>query len=91
MAQEREFSDTYDAFKNNTKARKTGPLDKLRPIFIDGTICLGGRVQNKLDGCNADPILHSNSPVTKLIIQHYHEMYGHTGASQVLSSLRERF
>ena len=69
--------------------KKDSRLASLDPILHDGLLRVKGRLDSPLEKC---PIILPNSHhVTTLIIRSCHERNGHTGMSQVLSSLREKF
>jgi hypothetical protein len=69
------------------------PLRNLNPIFVDGVLRVGGRLQRASICYNASHpvILPQKHPVTQLIINHYHQMEGHVGSSQVLATIRQIF
>ena len=69
-------------------------LKKLNPrTFEDGILRVGGRLENSdiNDSAKHPVILPSNHEVTRLLIKHYHEANGHSGAQHTLANLRERY
>ena len=68
-------------------------VHRLDPFLHDGILRVGGRLSSS--ALNHDLIhpwlLPKDSPVTTLIVRHYHELLGHSGSNHVLSKLRERF
>lgn len=68
-------------------------LPKLVPILVDGLL--------RVAGCLSRPPLHDDlkhqiinakdSPLARLLIQHFQQKSGHSGSEYVLSLLRERF
>lgn len=72
---------------------KTSSLVKLSPIFEDGLLKVGGRLQNLDIQCSSkhQVILPSKSHVTKLIIRYFHESNGHIGRQQVLAMIRQSY
>jgi len=89
----------YDAFPNFSKTGssvdKQAPssLRKLRPILVKGILRVGGRLQySALSEEEKHPfILPKRHHVTKLIVQHYHELVGHSGTQHVLGATSEKF
>ena len=77
-------------FRNSSELQA---LQRLTPFLKDDILRVGGRLQRShLPEDTVHPIiLPSISPVTTLLIQHYHEREGHSGTLHVLSALRERF
>ena len=68
-------------------------LFKLNPVLVDGTIRVGGRLQNaRVSFDQKHPIIlpHSHH-VTDLVIRHYHKELHHVGASHIWTALRQRF
>ncbi|CAH8466083.1 unnamed protein product [Dicrocoelium dendriticum] len=74
------------------KARQ-GSLSRLCPILRDGILCLGGRLAySDYDSSFKFPvIIPPKHAVTALLIRFYHILEGHSGASQVLTSLRRKY
>ena len=71
----------------------TRSLFKLNPVLVDGTIRVGGRLQNAPVSFDLKhPIIlpHSHH-VTDLIIRHHHDELHHVGASHTWTALRQRF
>ncbi|MBM6549366.1 hypothetical protein H7673_10950 [Streptococcus dysgalactiae subsp. equisimilis] len=94
LLQAQHFKDEYEILTKEGNARllNSSILRRLRPYIIDGVIVLGGRVAYRIELMrSALAILPSNSKVTELVLQHYHEINGHVGASHVLSSVRRKF
>jgi hypothetical protein len=58
-----------------------------------GILCVGGRLEHASIPSESkhQMILPKSHHVVNLIIQHYHEMAGHSGKEYVLSLLRQRF
>ncbi|CAH8630974.1 unnamed protein product [Dicrocoelium dendriticum] len=73
-------------------ARRSG-LMRLCPILRGGLLCLGGRLAySEYENSFKFPaILPPKHPVTALLIRFYHLLEGHSGASQVLASLRRKY
>ncbi|CAH8572859.1 unnamed protein product [Schistosoma guineensis] len=72
---------------------KNSPLRILNPMMINGLLCVGGRLQiSSWPESRKHPIiLPSKHTITHLILQHYHTLEGHVGATQVMATVRERF
>ncbi|XP_063967618.1 uncharacterized protein LOC129271341 [Lytechinus pictus] len=75
------------------RQKASGPLDKLNPIITGGVLKVGGRLSRSTlaEDAKHPAILPRDNHVTDLIIQHYHEEVGHSGAVITLSAIRERF
>ncbi|KAH9592803.1 hypothetical protein MS3_00004602 [Schistosoma haematobium] len=61
--------------------------------MINGLLCVGGRLQiSSWPESRKHPIiLPSKHTITYLILQYYHTLEGHVGATQVMATVRERF
>ncbi|XP_046745774.1 uncharacterized protein LOC124411010 [Diprion similis] len=71
-----------------------GQLLQLSPLLDDkGHLRVGGRLKNSLlDPDEKHPyILPSRSPLTKLLIEHYHKETLHGGVQLTLATLRQRY
>jgi len=66
-------------------------LFKLNPVLVDGTIRVGGRLQNALVSFDLKHqiILTHSHHVMDLIIRHHHNELHHVGASHAWSALRQ--
>lgn len=69
------------------------PLRALRPVLLDGLLCVGGRLKNAVLalGRKHPAILPARGHVTQLILDHAHRMSGHASANQVLNELRLKY
>ena len=72
--------------------KKSSPICNLDPL-VDGLLRVGGQLQHaQLDEDHKHPvILPKDHRVTRLIMRHYHHIYGHSGRNYVLSMLRKKF
>ena len=68
-------------------------LAKLFPMDADGVLRVGGRLTNAPIPYTTQhqAILPGTHPVTRLIIKHYHVMYGHSGTERILVEIRQKF
>jgi len=68
-------------------------LYRLCPILIDGILCVGGRLSNaECSSVAANPaILPGNHHITELLIRYHHVLNGHSGPSQTMSDLRQKY
>ena len=75
------------------KVLRTSNLRKLRPILIDGTLRVGGRLNAACLDFNAKyPIILPKIIMSRfLIIQHHHISEGHAGIFQLLTIIRQKF
>ncbi|XP_038106872.1 uncharacterized protein LOC119766411 [Culex quinquefasciatus] len=77
------------------KIERSSPLYKLLPVLDeDGVLRVRGRLE-KNESIPFDKrfpiILGRKHAITKKIIQHYHEKYGHTNRETVFNELRQKF
>ncbi len=84
------FGQSTMGSSNTLRASTCSELSGLKPYTYDGMLCLGGRIQRTIRD-NPLPILPSNHVVTEMVINHHHELSGHSGASYVLASVRREF
>ena len=68
-------------------------LNSLRPVFINGLLCVGGRIDRAgiPDQSKHQIILSPKHWISELLIRHVHEGNYHVGRNATLSLLRERF
>jgi len=71
--------------------KKTSPIYKLDPKYINGMLCVGGRLKHAPIDVDAKyPILlPKNHHVSVLIARYYHDQSGHSGIEHTLSLLRQ--
>ncbi|XP_077969292.1 uncharacterized protein LOC144423012 [Styela clava] len=79
--------------KSLSRNEQMRSIQKLNPIVVDGILRVGGRLdRSHLPLESRYPvILPSDSYVTNLVIDMYHEREGHSGTLHVLSAIREKF
>ena len=65
-------------------------MRKLSLMLVNGILHVGGGAPLK-DDVKHPVILPSDHNVTKLIINHYHELVGHSGAGMTWSAIRQHF
>ena len=75
------------------QVKRSSRLFKLDPCIINGVLCVGGRLRNASISLETKyPIILPKEPdVTKLIIDHYHEICGHSGREYVLALIRQKY
>ena len=73
--------------------KKSSVLAKLDPILVKGHLRVGGRLSRAPlhDDLKHQIIIAKDSPLARLLIQHFHQKSGQSGREYVLSLLRERF
>ena len=88
--QRKSFTTIIDALKNINNDRdvrralkknaETKSLTQLCPIFVNGLLRIGGRLDEAPIPFDAKhpKILPSNSNLTKLVIRHHHQKMGHS-------------
>ena len=87
------YSLSKSASKGVPLVGKSSCLRKLDPVLIDGLLCVGGRLSlaSKPFDYQHQIILPKNDHVSNLLVEHYHQMSGHSGRESVLSLLCESF
>ena len=72
---------------------RSNTLDKLNPIKVEGVLRVGGRLGKSplTDDVKHPVILPHDHHVTSLLISHYHQDIGHSGAGMTWTALREKF
>ena len=94
LIQEQHFSSEITALKSNQQLPRSSPLLPLHPILnSDGLLCVSGRLQNaEYTLSSKHPvILHSNHPITKLVIRSEHIRLFHAGPTLFSCMLNRRF
>ena len=74
--------------------KKSSSLRRLDPVIKNGLICVGGRLKHapyEYEHMKHPAILPKRHHVSNLVIQHFHELSGHSGQEYVLSIIREYF
>ena len=74
--------------------KKSSALFRLEPVKSqNGILCVGGRLENAPICAEAKypKILPKNHHIVDLVIQHYHQLYGHSGREHVLALIRQQF
>ena len=73
--------------------KKSSRLYKLNPLVVDGLLCVGGPLlRSSLHSESKNQIiLPKEDHVTRLVIEHYHRICGHSGREHVLALIRQRF
>lgn len=92
LAQEAELADDLDNLKRDKRCSTR--LRRLMPfISEDGLLRVGGRLQNSnLPFSGKHPVvLPKRHPLTALIIDHFHIIYCHVGATTLLGILQRQY
>ena len=68
-------------------------LKRLNPCVLDGVLRVGGRIKNaQVEFESRHPaILPSKSHFTRLVVQHYHELVGHSGIQHTCTAVKKRY
>ena len=84
---------TQSASNGVPHVKKNSCLRRLDPVLIDGLLRVGGRLDLASEPFDSKHqiILPKNDHVSNLLVEHYHQISGHSGKEYVLSLLRERF
>jgi transposase InsO family protein len=79
--------------KKYSRVKKSSPLSKLDPVWQNGLLLVGGRLQAASipDNAKRQVILPKNNHVADIIIRHYHHISGHLGREYVLALIRRKF
>lgn len=91
--QSRAFAEERRAIEKGDCVKKSSVLANLDPILVNGLLRVGGRLSRAPlhDDSKHQIIIAKDSPLARLLIQHFHQKSGHSGREYVLSHLRERF
>ena len=78
---------------DEAKLSRNSFIIKLSPVFHDGLLRVGGRLDNAEVSYDVKHpiILPGKHRLTELLIRGIHEENGHVGVSQVISILRQRY
>jgi len=92
LVQESAFAKELSLIRTGENIPKSSPLYRLRPIIVDGLLCVGGRLQNAPIGFDErHPILlPAKDHVTDLIIADAHKDSLHASPNQITNELRKR-
>ncbi|XP_017470549.1 PREDICTED: uncharacterized protein LOC108362189 [Rhagoletis zephyria] len=95
IVQETEFKDEIEILRENRELSKSSALWKLTPS-LDGNGIL--RLSGRLDNASCVPIgtrrpiiLPKDHDFTRLIIQHYHELFHHHNQEAIVCAIRYKF
>ena len=91
LTQKRAFQEEFKALESNKGIPKSSLLQRLRPVLIEGILCVGGRLDNAGDENVKHPIILANDHLTTLLIRQAHEKNGHAGSNYVLTQLRRKY
>ena len=89
----RAFAEDRRAIEIGHCVKKSSVLAKLDPILVNGLLRVGGRLSRAPlhDDGKHQTIIAKDSPLARLLIQHFHQKSGQSDREYVLSLLRERF
>ena len=87
------LQEEFDALEAENPLKKDSKLSALCPVFINGAICVGGRLRHAPVTSQAihPLVIPSEHPIATLLNQHHHKILGHAGQEHVLSILRQKF
>ncbi|XP_020604001.1 uncharacterized protein LOC110042950 [Orbicella faveolata] len=91
--QSRAFAEERRAIEKGDCVKKSGVLAKLDLILVNGLLHVGGHLSRAPlhDDSKHQIIIGKDSPLARLLIQHFHQKSGHSSREYVLSILRESF
>ena len=96
--QQQHFTEDISSLTRSTSegtphVKKNSYLCRLHPVLVHGLSRIGRRLSPASISFDAKHqiILPKNDHVSKLIVEHYHHIPGHSGKEHVVSVLRERF
>ena len=90
FAQKCAFKDEFKALENNKEIPRSSKLQKLRPVMIDGLLCVVGRLENAGDDAVKHPVILANAHLAALLIRDAHERNGHVGSNYVMIQRRRK-
>ena len=88
------FPEDVKELKKNKEVKKSSKLAILRPVLLDGTLQVGGRLQEAAAlpwDEKHSRILPKSHHVSQLLVRHYNESAVHSGRKQTLCELRRMF
>ena len=87
------FGEERLSLEEAKKVKKSSHIISLDPVLIEGTLRVGGRLQNSpLKNATKHPaILPKDHHIASLIVRHYHGISGHSGLEHTLSLIREKY
>ena len=85
------FPEDVKALTKDKEAKKSSKLANVRPVLINGTLRVGGRLQALSWDEKQPMILTKGHHVSQLLVRHYHETTAHSGREQTLCELRRMF
>ena len=87
------FAEEFQSLQSSEGAvKKSSSLRRLDPVIMNGILCVGGRLKHaphEYEHMKHPVILPKRHHVSNLIIQHFHQVSGHSGQEYVLSIIRE--
>jgi len=88
------FTEDVKELKKDKEVKKSCKPANLRPVLLDGTLPVGGRLQEAvaLSWDEKHPmVLPKGHHVSQLHVRHYHESAAHSGREQTLCERRRMF
>ena len=87
------YTEEWELLNNGKSTRPSSQLKSLTPIFVNGLIKVGGRLQYApISESQRHPtIIPGKHALTKAIIREMHEDNGHAGCDHVLNTLRQMY
>nr|XP_039272687.1 uncharacterized protein LOC120346953 [Styela clava] len=87
------YSKEINVLAKGEQLPKSSPLCKLQPIMKEGLLRVGGRIgASSLQYDAKHPIIIPNkSSIANLIIEHTHQVTGHSGREYVIAELHQKF
>ena len=73
------------------KVPNSSAIRQLCPVLIDGTVCVGGRLDNSSEASIKHPILLPHHHLTTLVVREIHEGAAHVGTNHTISVLRRKY
>ena len=79
------------ALEQNKEIPRSSKLQRLRPVLIDGLLCVGGRLENAGNRIVKHPVIFANEHLTTLLIRDAHERNAHAGSNYVISQMIRKY
>ena len=87
------YGNEMEDLKQRNQVSNSSKLKQLKPVMIDGLLCVGGRIEHASIPMSArhPAIIPGRHHVSQLMIQRTHASLGHAGREHVMAQLRENY
>ena len=92
MIQEESFPTEVEACKDSKVISASSKLARLKPIWQEGLMRVGGRLQECTENVVKHPIiLPQETSAVRLLVRWFHEKLGHCGQNYLVAELRKEY